>query len=102
MTTLIMADTNTVKRRPKRRKSFIHTALDYLRPHPATKDPFAMSPEELKSRSLSNLACLADEELKLEEDSVEETRRKAEEESLRKQLEAQKREEEKRRREEKM
>ena len=47
-------------------------------------------------------ACLADEEIRLEEDSVEETRRRAEEESLRKQLEAQKKEEEKRRRELKM
>ena len=47
-------------------------------------------------------ACLADEELKAEEDSIEETRRRTEEQSRRAQLEVQMREEEKRIREERM
>ena len=47
-------------------------------------------------------ACLADEELKAEEDTIEETKRKAEEQSRRAQLEVQMREEEKRIREERM
>ena len=47
-------------------------------------------------------ACLADEELKAEEDSIEETRRRNEEQSRWTQLEAQRREEEKRIREERM
>ena len=47
-------------------------------------------------------ACLADEELKAEEDSIEETKRKEEEQSRRAQLEVQMREEEKRIREERM
>ena len=42
------------------------------------------------------LACLADEELQAEEETIEELRRKAEEERFRAQLEAQKREEERR------
>ena len=46
------------------------------------------------------LACLADEELQAEEETIEELRRKAEEERFRAQLEAQKREEERRMEEE--
>ena len=45
-------------------------------------------------------ACLADEELQAEEESIEELRRKAEEERFRAQLEAQQREEERRKEEE--
>ena len=45
-------------------------------------------------------ACLADEELQAEEESIEELRRKAEEERFRAQLEAQRREEERHREEE--
>ena len=45
-------------------------------------------------------ACLADEELKAEEDTVEETRRRNEEQSRKAQLEAQVREEQKRLRDE--
>ena len=46
------------------------------------------------------IACLADEELQAEEESIEELRRKAEEERFRAQLEAQQREEERRKEEE--
>ena len=42
------------------------------------------------------IACLADEELQAEEESIEELRRRAEEERFRAQLEAQQREEERR------
>ena len=45
-------------------------------------------------------ACLADEELQAEEDSIEDLRRRAEEERFRAQLEAQQREEDRRREEE--
>jgi hypothetical protein len=48
------------------------------------------------------LACLADEELQLEEDSMEEMRRRAQEASLQKQMETQKCEEKKRKKEERM
>ena len=48
------------------------------------------------------VACLADEELKAEEDSIEETKKRVEEQSRRAQLEVQMREEEKRIREERM
>ena len=51
---------------------------------------------------LFDKACLADEELKAEEDTIEETKRRAEEQSRRAQLEVQMREEEKRIREERM
>jgi hypothetical protein len=47
-------------------------------------------------------ACLADEELSLEEDSVEESRRRAEDEQRRALLEVQRREEEKRATEERV
>eukprot|EP00094_Tigriopus_californicus_P005635 TCALIF_05432-PA protein Name:"Similar to DNMBP Dynamin-binding protein (Homo sapiens)" AED:0.05 eAED:0.05 QI:0/0.53/0.43/1/0.8/0.87/16/1294/2068 len=47
-------------------------------------------------------ACLADEELKLEEDAIEENRRKAEDESRRSQLAVQQREDFKRKKEEKI
>ena len=47
-----------------------------------------------------SIACLADEELQAEEESIEELRRKAEEERFRAQLEAQQREEERRKEEE--
>ena len=45
---------------------------------------------------LSHQACLGDEELKAEEDTVEETKRRNEEQSRRAQLEAQVREEQRR------
>ena len=50
--------------------------------------------------SIISIACLADEELQAEEESIEELRRKAEEERFRAQLEAQQREEERRKEEE--
>jgi hypothetical protein len=51
---------------------------------------------------LSLTACLADEEYKLEEDSIEETRRRAAEESFRNQMEVNERENRKRKLEAKM
>lgn len=62
-------------------------------------------PSEPISTSLFHLetaACLADEELKLEEDTIEEHRRKAEDESRRSQLVVQQQEDFKRKKEEKM
>ena len=51
-------------------------------------------------REICFSACLADEELKAEEESIEELRRRAEEDAIRVQLEAHRREEERRIREE--
>ena len=53
-------------------------------------------PSSLLMFLMNFLACLADEELQAEEETIEELRRKAEEERFRAQLEAQKREEERR------
>ena len=47
-------------------------------------------------------ACLADEEMTLEEDSIEESRRRAEDDQRKALMEVQRREEEKRAKEEKM
>lgn len=56
----------------------------------------------LTTAGLDVPACLADEEYRLEEDSVEEVRRREVQENLRKQLEVQEREEAKRKREQRM
>ena len=54
------------------------------------------------SLSFPFAACLADEEYKLEEDGIEETRRRAAEESFREQMEVNERETRRRKLEEKM
>ena len=77
------------------RRSLFHTFPDLLLPTTTTTPPTDGSVP-------TDTACLADEELRMEEDTVEDTRKQAEDESRRLQLEAQKREEEKRIREEKM
>ena len=61
-----------------------------------------MLPIEPSFCSCPSTACLADEEYKLEEDGIEETRRRAAEESFREQMEVNERETRRRKLEEKM